>query len=187
MTEDLHLTPLSILPPITPEDNEFALLVKNECNLPFDELCWLIRDIRDNIQDLELKEIFDEYKEKYYEKLEVVNLNPDDPLFNTFNKHLKKIKIAIRSKRELDDKFINKIKIDSVFFKLLFYLRQTSLIKIKKHVVFGLFIIHFKLYKKKPYKNKKEWTDKPTADDNWENYIYGIVKNRLKKYSVLFT
>jgi hypothetical protein len=186
MKKNLHLTPVSSLPPITPEDHNFALMVKKEYNLPFNELCWLIRDVRDTLQEgfSELKEsVNDDYEKKYYKGLRTVNLKSDDPLFNTFNNHLKKIKIAIRIEKDSAEKFINKIKYESAFLKIVIYFHQTDLIKISKHVVVGMFLTHFKLYKGKPYKTKAEWKDKPTQDDNWENYLFGRVKTRIKKYS----
>lgn len=187
MKEDLHLTPLSILPSITPEDNEFAISINKDYGLPLDEICWLVRDLRSNFLDSELTEVFDkEYKKKYYTYLESMNLPTDDQLFQTFQKYIKKIKIETRNKREGINKFIKGMKNTSMFLKSFYYLDQTDLITIKKCAVFGLILIHFKLYKGEPYKNKKEWLLKPTGDDNWENYMFGIVKNRLKKYKLSF-
>jgi hypothetical protein len=39
-----------LLPPLTPEDEKFAIELANEYKLPFDDLSWLIGEFRESIR-----------------------------------------------------------------------------------------------------------------------------------------
>ena len=119
MRDNLHMTPIDLLPPITPEDSEFANKVKDEYNnLPYDELCWLIRDIRDTLNDdhsaLKKDSRFrDTYNKLFASDVEIkgvtINTNKEDlfikadsSLFDYFLTQIKKIHNELENK--IDDK-----------------------------------------------------------------------------------
>ncbi len=190
MKRYLPFSELRYLRPILPQDHEFAVRVAHKYNIPENELCWAVRDIRDNLEDTELYEELDtSFNKKYHKKLAAINLDKNDPLFKTFNKHFKKISIDIKTQKDKDKKFINGILNQSVFFKLVLYFRQfneTDLNKYNKHIAVGMFLVHFKLWPRdnQPYHTESEYKAAPkTTAETWEEYLYNIVKSRLRPYS----
>lgn len=189
MKKKLHLTDPKFLPEITEADNAFAKdVIKKVGEISFDALVWLIRDIRSTLEDSEFYEYLDEnYEKKYFQKFQ---LKENDPLFHIINKQLKKIRTEIKEQKSRDKKYIEKrILLQSVFFKLIAYFSQTNLNQYDKHVVIGMFLVHFKLWPyTKPYQNESEFNNNPsTAAETWAEYLFNITKTRLKKYSSQIT
>lgn len=204
MKEDLHLTPISLLSAITPEDCEFALQVKNEYNLPEDELNWLIRDIRDTLKDQfsELKEdsrLRDTYDKLFASDVEIkgitINTNKEDiyissnvSLFDYFLTQINKIHVQFDNTISSQDDYLSRWSKQSAFLKTMIYLSGTSLGPFQRKVVIGMVLVHFRLYKGKPLLTESEFKTKQVEGellgyDSYKHYLVEIVENRLKKYS----
>ena len=205
----LHLTPVSSLPPITPEDHNFALRIKKEYNkkkynLSFNELCWLIRDVRDTLQEgfSELKEdsrLRDTYEKLFASDVEIkgisINTNKGDikissteSLFNYFLIQIKKIHSEFDKTLNSEDDFLNRMGKQSAFLKTVVYCDETSLGPFQKKVVIGMFLVHFRLYKGKPLLTEPGFKTKQSEGEllgypSYKHYLVEIVENRLKKYS----
>jgi len=187
MRRYLPFTKIKYLPPILPEDHEFAHNIADKYKLPENELYWMVRDIRNNLQNTEFYEYLNEdYDKKYYRKLKTQNLKTDDPLFVTFNKSMDRIKSAIEKQKDKDFKFVDKkILKQSVFLKLMIYFRQSDLNIYNKHIAIGMFLVYFKLwpFENKPYKTELEYNANPsTIAETWEEYLYNLVRSRKKRF-----
>ena len=202
MKKDLRLTVLpSPGPSVTPEDHEFALMVQKEYkvhDLPFDELCWLILNVRYTLKDrfLVLEEYSNEEFQKYSDKLfandaeikeinittnkGIVNFNPSDDLFSYFKSPIDKIKWNIKREKNIDIEHIKRMSMEIAFQEIAFYFFHTNLTPDQKYSAIGMFMAYLKIYKGEPIKTKEEHNRSDSV--SWKNYLSGRVRPLLKKY-----
>lgn len=197
----LHLTLKKKLPEITSQDQEFAERIAKEFNLSLDEISWLVRDVRNEIQTGGIATTLREDSEslKLYELLldqlfapgveinEVrfttnrgtVRIKSSDPFFEYFHPDLYRIRKKVEENLQSEDRFIDLIAKYDYHEKIYLYIREnTCLNKNRKLLAIGKFLAHFQMYGYKPIRQENEFTDKCGAID-YNHYLVDIVKRRL--------
>jgi hypothetical protein len=191
----------NILPEIDPNDLRFAETVFAEYSkIPFDDLCWLIRDLRYVIQ--KYQEDYDvgmlSMNENFWEKLcgkeiefksisitsnkGTIDVMANHPLFeHYFSPQLKKIRLLHREILESQSKEVKFYMVDLPFSKIWIFLNTTDLGEFQKRVVAGMFLVYFKLYKVKSIMKEIEWKENPTYATTYKHYLSDIVKTWLKE------
>jgi hypothetical protein len=204
MRMGLPLTPISLLHPITPEDEVFAMKVKDEYNLPYDELCWLIRDIRDTMNDdyLAVKKdsrFRDTYNELFASDVEIkgitINTNKEDifikadsSLFDYFLTQIQKIQSELENKIDDQNHYLPAWSKINALLKTDRYISGTSLGPFQKNVVIGMFLFHFKFYKGEQLLTQIEFKTKQDNGellgyDSYKHYLAEKAERCLKKFS----
>lgn len=204
MRDNLHLTPIDLLPPITPEDSEFANKVSIEYNLPFDELCWLIRDIRDTLNDDNAavkndSRFRDTYNKLFASDVEIkgvtINTNKEDVFissdtswFNYFLAQLKRINGELENSINSQDHYLNGWSKLSALLKTDQYISGTPLGPDQKKVVIGMFIFHFKLKKGRrlftevEFKQKHDYSGELNGYVSYKDYLIQAAERGLEKF-----
>jgi hypothetical protein len=197
MRDNLHLTPIDLLTPITPEDSEFANKVSIEYNLPFDEICWLIRDVRDTLKDgfSEFKEnsrLKDTFDKLFARDVEIkgicintnkgtIDIKTSDSIYEVyFRKQVQKIRRDFKDTLNLESDFLTSISKHSAFAKILIYFMGAHLIDYKRNNAIFDFII--KLSLGNPVMTEEEWVKDPTSDKDYKHYKNKIIRSRIKGY-----
>jgi hypothetical protein len=192
------LKDIDSLSPITDDDNDFATDVNKEFGVSIDDLRWLIRDIRQGL--LKCQEDFNEgmalldqhfwdifcgsetelKKVSITSTLGTIDIEKSHPFWEVyFYPQILKIK-SLHSKILADQKSDFKFwLIDLPLNKIWKFFDRTSLNDFQKRVAIGMFLVHFKLWKGKPYLKKSEWNDQMEAQD-YKHYLSDIVKTRLR-------
>jgi len=203
MTKKIYLTDKRFLPEITEADNAFALDVKKIYrDISFNELVWLIREVRSTLEDNEFQEnILEHYNNVYTDLLapdieikafhvvtnkKTVRVHPDIWLFPYFIDSVEKIKTGFEKRNKADLDYFISVPGRSAFMKVNYYifidpvfLFKNSLSNWKKRILLGLFIVHFNLLNK-TWKDKKAWQNKPTNNLSYNHYLADMVKSLLK-------
>lgn len=194
------LREINSLPEITQEDYYFAVLRKRDYDkLPFDDLCWLIRDLRFIIQKYEtdFKAGTSSMSQNFWDKLcangiifksisitsdkGTIDLTANHPLFeHYFYPQLKKIKLLHHEILESQSKEWKYYLIDLPFHNIWKFLNTTNLGEFQKRVITGMFLVHFKLNRIKPIMTEPEWEDNPDYADSYKHYLSDRVKTWLK-------
>lgn len=198
MTTKRLISDNDFFPPIIGEDNDFALKIKKEYDVPFDELCLLIREIRWSIHDdlSEIKDrseiVYDMLLKRVFDsdarilKIDIVtnkgsvSITKSDIFLNLFsfiiNRAKYKLQTLLNSENSKNRLFENYFLLHSIFT----YFNGTSLNKFQQRVSIGMFLVHFKLGK--PVMTEEEFNANPTGHTDYKHYLNDIVKSRLKKY-----
>lgn len=198
MTTNSLISDNDFFPPIIAEDYDFALKIKKEYDVPFNELCLLIREIRWSIHDdlseikdrseivynMLLKRVFD--SDARILKIDIatnkgsVTITKSDIFFNFFSFVFKsaqyKLHKLLNSENSRNRLYENYFLLYSIFT----YFNGTSLNKFQQRVSIGMFLVHFKLGK--PVMTEKKFNANPTGHKDYKHYLNDIVKSRLKKY-----
>jgi hypothetical protein len=194
------LREINTLPEISLNDSSFAEKVFNEYDkLPFDDLCWLIRDIRYGIQrykaDYEAGML--SMNSNFWEKLcanglefksisitsnkGTIELTAGHPIFeHYFYPQFKKIKLLQRDILESQSKGQKFYMVNLPFNNIWRFLNTTQLGEFQKRVITGMFLVYFNLYKDKPLMTEKEWNKDPTYAATYKHYLSDTVKGWLK-------
>jgi hypothetical protein len=204
MKAGMPLTPISLLHPITSEDEDFAMKVYDEYSLPYDELCWLIRDIRDTLNDgfsafKKDSRFRDTYNELFASDVEIkgitINTNKEDifiktdsSLFDYFLNQIQKIHSEIEKKIDDQDHYLPAWSKINALLKTDFYISDTSLGPFQKNVVIGMFLFHFRLDRGKPLLSQLEFKSKQEKGeflgyDSYKHYLAEAAERRLEKFS----
>ncbi len=194
------LKDINSLATIIPDDDDFASEMNMKYDVPIDDLRWLIRDIRDGIQKNQYdfnagmlsrdKHFWDmlcspgiEFKKiSITSNMGVIDIEASHPFWEVyFYPQILKIE-SLRSKiLDSQTKDIKFYQIDIPLNKIWKFFNRTSLGEFQKRVAIGMFLVHFKLYKGKPYLTESEWNDQTEAQD-YDHYLSDIVKARLKGF-----
>lgn len=204
MKAGMPLTPISLLHPITSEDENFAMKVKDEYNLPYDELCWLIRDVRDTLNDdwsaVKKDSMFrDTYNKLFASDVEIkgitINTNKenifissDTSLFDYFLIQIKKIHSKIENAIDDQDHYLPAWSKIRALLKTDCYISGTSLGPFQKNVVIGMFLFHFRLDKGKPLLSQLEFKSKQEKGellgyDSYKHYLAEKAQRCFEKFS----
>ena len=195
------LREINSLPEITQEDYIFATMLQTEyVKLPFDNLCWLIRDLRDGIQKYQTD--FDagmlsmdanfwnklcangiEFKSiSITSNIGTIELSASHPIFeHYFYPQFKKIRLLHREISESQSKVLKYYLVDLPFNKICRFLKTTQLGEFQIRVVTGMFLVYLKLQKTKPVMTEIEWDNEPTYADNYKRYLSETVKDWIKR------
>ncbi len=174
----LHLSPIEILPAITPQDQKFAVKISDEFGLPLDEISWLVRDIRHDIQD-DLSELRNDSRlkddfNKYHDLLctadtEIqsvtittnkgsIKIKRSDSWFENFEILLKKLQKKLTNDLQSENKLLNRWSKSFPFNKIFMYFYlDTYLNDNQRRIAEGLFLIHFRLHGYKTVLSENEW------------------------------
>ena len=161
----LHLSPIEILPAITPEDREFAEKISTDFSLPLDEISWLVRDIRHDIQDdlselrndSSLQDDFNRYHDLLFAAdAEVqsvtiatnkgnVLISRSDDWFNHFSDLIRKLQKELSTDLYHETKKLNQFSRTFPFNKIfIYFFTDTNLNDNQRRIAEGLFLIHFR-------------------------------------------
>lgn len=161
----LHLSPIEILPAITPEDRKFAEKISNDFSLPLDEISWLVRDIRHDLQDdlsemrndSSLQDDFNRYHDRLFSAdAEVqsvtittnkgdVLISKSDNWFRQFSDLLIKLQQELTTDLYIETKTLNRFSRTFPFNKIfIYFFSNTNLNDNQRRIAEGLFLIHFR-------------------------------------------
>lgn len=196
------LSDISSLPEISLDDSHFGETVCNEYNkIPFDDLCWLIRDIRDSVQKYktDFEAGMSSMDANFWEKLcgkgiefESISITSNKgtielPASHIIFKHFfyprfKKIKLLQRDFLESQSKGQKFYMVDLPFNKIWQFLSTTKLEErpFQKRVVTGMFLVYFNLNKGKPLMTEIEWNRNPTYAKNYKRYLSDTVRDWIR-------
>lgn len=194
---DLHLTPEHLLPAITPDDQLFADMIIEEYDLPPDEITWLIRDVKDSIQDNFSKEMEDSRLNETYQKLfspgteikgisivtnkGTVDIKPYDSVFDLhFRRPLQRMRLNFKETLNSEIDFLTSLSRKSSFAKIIFYFEGTQLNKMRTNNAIFDFILYFKIGDS--VKTEDEWNANPTSDQTFKHYKHKTVMSRKIRY-----
>ena len=200
----LQLTPEELFPQITPEDREFALKIIAKFNVPIDEICWLIKEIRYEIpnityefdDDIKLKSDFQKLfaSDTEIEEISIttnkgiIAFKYPDRLFNYFSYAIYRLKMGIEREIKGSDAFYRSVLRDELYNMIMFYFTGTSLGKFQMGVAIGMFLVHFKIYKSKPIMSEQEFeANRKIEAQDYNHYLYDIVKIPLRKFLLGFS
>lgn len=162
----LHLSPIEILPAITPQDQEFAEKISGDFVLPLDEISWLVRDIRHDIQDnlselrndSDLKRDFKKYHDLIFAPdadLKEITITTNkgsikvkigDKWFGYFAFPLKRIKDRLKKDLQSEDKILNRFSKNWKFNKVFIYFYiDTNLNDNQRRIAEGRFLLYFRM------------------------------------------
>jgi len=195
------LREINSLPEITQEDYIFATMLQTEyVKLPFDDLCWLIRDLRDGIQKYQTD--FDagmlsmdanfwsklcangiEFKSiSITSNIGTIELSASHPIFeHYFYPQFEKIRSLHRKISESQSKGLKYYLVDLPFNKICRFLNTTQLGEFQIRVITGMFLVYFKLSKTKPLMTVSELADSPKYPGNYKRYLSDTVKDWIKR------
>jgi hypothetical protein len=200
------LSDIETLPEISQADCRFAETVCHEYSrIPFDDLCWLIRDLRHGIQ---------KYQADYKAGMLSMNSNFWDKLCSngieyksisiTSNKgtieipashivfeyyfapQLKKMKLLQRDILETQAKGQKFNLVAMPFNKIWQFLNTTELGPVQKRVVTGMLLVYFNLHRGKSLMTETEFNGNPTSADTYKRYLSDTVKDWLKALDIAF-
>ncbi len=193
----LHLTDINLLSEITPEDEIFVSKISDEYNISIDELRWLIRDLRDEIQDniTEVREPYGDFYKRYSEKLfapdveiqgisiktnkGAIEIKASDPFFYYFANRIQNLKFAFDKHENNSNKKLNKLAKSLPFNKIIIYFFDTLNIPYQRNIAIGMFLAHFDF----GIKTEPDWNKmKKSPGDDYKHYLSATVSSRLKKY-----
>ena len=194
----LHLTDIKLLPEITEEDKELLIELSHKYRyLPFDELCWLIRDIRNELndglsefrEDSRLKATYEILSESEIKEIVIktnkgaINVKISDPVFDQYFKSpIKRIKRDFRESLNSENEFLKSLIGRAAFAKILIYFKGISKNDNQMFISIGMFLVHFKLHVGEPYKTKDQFKDCPQTI-SYERHLREIARKRVEKYS----
>lgn len=174
------LSEINSLPSITQDDLHFAETVYKEYNkIPFDDLCWLVRDLRYTIEKYKTAAGTNDIK---FESISInsnkgtINV-PADVFFKS--KQCKEIRLL---SREISDSRNKELEfyLSLTLNKIWRFLKVTQLGESQKRVVAGMILVYFKLPEKKPIPTKTEW-DENQISGTYKRFLNDTVKSLVKK------
>ena len=196
----ISLTNDEFYPPITKEDYNFALKINRKYAIPTAELSSLVREIRWNVDLYKIKSLSKVTLDKFHEivfpndaVIQMINittnkgsitLRKSDIFFDFFSSIILQTKNKIDNLYNADDKKERLDEAYSILFFITYNISHTSLKKFQKLVLIGQFIAHFQLGKS--VMTEEEFNHKPTDAQDYDHYLYDIVKSRIKKYKKEF-
>lgn len=185
------------LPQMTEQDQAFALEVHNQYKIPFDDLCRLIANVRNNIVDdfEKLKESSDRvqtFNKLFDPEIEIkgvniitnkgtIEIDSSDRFYSCLKIPIQRIKDKFKADlKYLDDRLPKGAKAHSCN-DVMKFIKATSLKPRHKEILAFEFIHYFKFHwDSKPTKTKKEWDANPTEAKNYPAYCRDIGKSRLQ-------
>jgi len=198
---ELFLIPEKYLPPITEKDREFSTKIQGEYNLPEDEISWLIRDVRDTIQngfqklkeDSRLKETYQNLFSKDTEIKEIsikttkntIKIKPTDSIYDNYlKKPLSKMQRDFRMTLDSENDYLTSWAEYSAFTKIMIYLSGTGMNDNKSNIALFDFIQYFKIGG--PVNNEEDWkvlkTKGKTKYQDYKHYKASTVRSRKLKF-----
>jgi hypothetical protein len=183
-------------PQLSEQDKAFALEVHNEYNqMPLDDIYTLVQKVRhivtDNLSHLQQGLDFEkEFRPLTNPKTKVIaitiqtnsgaiNIEASNYLFKFFKSAIQK---AVKRFNEVEINWKSHLSRWAIQYPLdivSIFLKNTKLGSFQRRVVKGMFIVHFKLYRGKPYQTEKEWeADPKRTGDNYKTYLSDKVKQR---------
>ena len=190
--------------PLNDNDREFANKIEMAYQVPYNELCQLIKELREEIDwDLNAPRYLSEFQfDEFSEKLlasdvqikeicittnrGVVRLRKHDLFFDRFLSACQKVIFKISRRFNLIHPYKEpshpKFENEFGFFSIVMFFRKSALKKFQQYVAIGSFLAYFKL-SEKPIRTEEEFNDDPNLTGDYKHYLYNIVKSRLKKYS----
>lgn len=194
--------------PLSEEDLDFAKTIKSKHNIPLDILLVLIISFRNSRSNVFVMSDFAKNKKTQKtstRKAIVLNAKVTgitittetgslklDHTDNYFKYFIPTIQLMKHHYKKFLPNSIEKDRewlLDGDIFNMYNILNEnTSLRPTERNFVIGLFLIHFKIYKRKVLKSSQDDLDEnPTSDQDFNHYLAKIVKSRLVTILKRFT